>query len=152
MSTKKGVHEFRKRLKEDPLKYQEHLAKERQRDAKRRENMKKLSATNKNLKNKIKKWAEQRARQRLKNKNGSHSNCLNCESPEKRACSCPQTMGKALSKLRNSLPKSPRKKIAVVKILVYSELPEVKTFCKEKRKQDTRNQVKKLKRKYKISS
>ena len=55
----------------------------------------------------------------------------------------PQTLGKALRKVKCSLPSSPRKKIAVIEKLVEQALPDVKLKKKNlKQKRTPRNDIK----------
>lgn len=149
MSSTKRVAAYREALKQSKDKYDSYLAKERERNRIRREKMKNIIARNtvagKQLKDEVKKYERDRKRKyRLKKKTGKQTETtLDAESPSKTAYSRPQSLGKAVSKVKRALPPSPSKKRAVVKQLIIEEMPEAKkSFCarrKLRRKTNTDN-------------
>lgn len=129
----------REKLKQDEEKWKEHLEKERNRDKMRRENKKQQLGRNKQ-KLKLKRLHD-RERQKKCRLNKQLLATERPESPSSPSTSSPlgsyrstQSLGKAVSRCRKSLPKSPNKKTAVIKKLVMEVLPDVgKTILKEKK-------------------
>lgn len=140
MSSTERSRKLRERLKQSPSKHQAFLEKERKRDKMRREKAKLAMQTDAN-KLKLKRLKD-RERQRR------HREKLKLSSEEKSPQSLPSTMGsyqsnrslgKAVSKVKKTLPSSPRKRKAVVAKLFADELPELKT---QLRQQKFKNKIK----------
>jgi hypothetical protein len=113
------MRKLREKLKEDKLKYENHKEKERERDRRRRESVKlKVSSSKKSLIDHRRKEAERKRQYRLKLKSAL------VEQRELELCTplgsykCPQSLGKAVSRVKKVLPFSPSKKTAVIRKLV----------------------------------
>lgn len=115
MSSTDRMRKLRERLKNDVERRKLHLEKERQRDKIRRELVKK-SISNSGRKLKLKRLQDserqRRCRQRKKEEPDN-------EAPKLGSYSCPQSLGKAVNRLRRALPRSPGKKVAVIRKLVH---------------------------------
>lgn len=119
--SQKRMKNFREKLKKDPAAYQQFLAKERIRDKERREKKKQSFSTNPlALKQQQLKTKERVQKHRQIKK----SLAIAAIRPtELGSYSCKQTLGKAFSKVKKSLPESPTKRIAVVQKLVRNIVP-----------------------------
>lgn len=112
---------LRERRAKDKEQYSEHLEKERIRDKKRRENTKNEAMTDTSLMKELRKrktMAQRKWRAKAKAKT--------CNTPVSKLGSyqCPQSLGKAVQKIKKAVPNSPRKKIAVIKKLAVDHVPD----------------------------
>ncbi|XP_046991851.1 uncharacterized protein LOC124596780 [Schistocerca americana] len=119
------MRKLREKLKKDTSKYNVHKEKERERDKRRRENVKmKVSSSGKSLLESRKKETERKRKYRLKLKSvlieDQSETCISQLGSYK----CPQSLGKAVSRVKKVLPSSPSKKSAVIKKLVSESLPK----------------------------
>ncbi|XP_063241124.1 uncharacterized protein LOC134541539 [Bacillus rossius redtenbacheri] len=113
------MEKYRTKLKSDPEKWKQYLMKERERDKARRLQFKEKIGKDKRLKEQNRKKIRDRVRlhrQKLKLQKSSSSTGTMSESPLG-SFKCPQSLGKAVNKVRQMLPSSPSKKAAVVKKL-----------------------------------
>ena len=141
---------YRGKLKSNPVKWKQHLEKERERDKIRRLKAKDKVGKNKKLLEESRKKIRKRVRlHRERKKQGIVSNRDDCTS-NIGSYKCVQSFGRAVNKTKQSLPKSPSKKLAVLRKLAdevvgpvkYASSPtkrtrestltsEVKSFIKE---------------------
>ena len=108
---------FREKLKNNKEKHDAYLEKERERDNKRREKKKDESLASKEITIQRRRQAAERMRLYRERKK------LKAQAPP-RKCSnigsynCPQSFGKAVQRVKRSLPSSPRKRDAVVRKII----------------------------------
>lgn len=122
---------YRDKIKEDPQKWQLHLEKERARDKKRRENVKKKLESH----SKLKKEMCERIRNRVRKCREKKKLVPRQSTPQKSpigSYTCLQSFGKAVNRLKKVLPESPNKKTAIIRKLavemglVLKDKPQVK--------------------------
>ena len=127
------VKKFREKLKADPAAYDAYLAKERERDKKQREYIKSQCSKSAAVL-KRKKLAEterkRKYREKLKQKSVKtpESNQNVQFSPEKGSYKTNSSFGKAVSRVKQSLPQSPSKRRAVVRKLAINEFSNLRTL------------------------
>lgn len=116
--SKERVRKWRERLKADPDKWKEHLSKEQERDkARRKKNILRSPNNKRQLKLKrLKDSARQRKhRQEMKEKKEVENITLLSPLGSYR---CPQTLGKAVHRVKKSLPNSPTKRTAILNKII----------------------------------
>ncbi|CAH0383441.1 unnamed protein product [Bemisia tabaci] len=120
---KNRTAKFRQKLKGDAAAYQEYLQKERNRDKLRRQKKKlKLAADTKARKEDRRKATDRmRLHRRRKIEAAAAESCKVTSPPMLGSYSCVQTLGKAVRRIRKTLPDSPRKKAAAVRKLIFDE-------------------------------
>lgn len=122
---------YRAKLKEDKVKYEEHLEKERKRLKNIRADQKSKQKTDKTFDDSVKarkRMQMRNYRQKLKNKVDTFD-----KEPPLGSYSCTATFRKAVKKSLNNLPNSPSKKRAVVKQLVKETFPKFKILPRSSR-------------------
>ena len=114
------VRKFRRNLRADSKRYEEHLLKERTRDAKRREKKRQELVKNEDeFKKNREREAKRKRLQRKKKREAKVSGIMN--SPEIKPYQCVQTLGKAVHRAKKALPSTPRRKAAVVRKLIAED-------------------------------
>ena len=103
---------FRKKLREDVDKYSVFKSKDREKKRKERKKNKPLYSEIQ-LENMKKKARERKRKSRMKRKVKLQESC-NAEEENVHAYATPQALGKATAKVKSNLPKSPRKRKAVI--------------------------------------
>lgn len=125
-TSKDWMRSWRERLARDKNKKDEYLHKERIRDKTRREIYKTKVCANKNLlKEKRAKDAERQRKCREKKMEKKKEMLLTDSTSNLGSYKCPQSLGKAVSRIKKTLPKSPQKKSAVMKKLITDEVPSL---------------------------
>ncbi|PFX27712.1 putative gluconokinase [Stylophora pistillata] len=115
----KGVSDFRKRLKANPVKYEAYKQKERKRKQKVRKKEKKTAGANADRKRKLNRQRVRRFRARKKKEVEKSRKCGIAEPVYK----TPQALGKAISRVKPVLQHSPWKRKAVVMKLAAKKMP-----------------------------
>lgn len=137
------MRKLREKLNQDKNKCESFKEKERARDKKRREKMKlvkNLSA--KSLMEYRWKETERKRKYRQKIKEQESRPIGDTTIPEIGSFKCPQSLGKAVTKVKRVLPFSPRKRTAVLRKLVYESSPQAaKTLFDKSPKQNTKSSI-----------
>lgn len=129
--SKNRVAKFRETLKNDPLKWEAHLQKEKNRDALRRKVKKEsTSGTSRDARMLMKLTRQRNSNRqrlrRLKKKeliNKTANDQLLFLTPTKSAYKCPQSRSKAVLRTQRAMPQSPRKRLEVVRNILLKEIP-----------------------------
>mgnify|MGYP001798459122 CR=1 FL=1 len=138
--------EERKRKKEDGS-YDEYLKKQRERMKMKREEEKKKKMNmneEKVIEFNMQKKEKERVRKalyRIKKKKQQTDLSANSDSPSQSAYSTKASYGKAIARVKRSLPGNPSKKRAVVKHLAFEQL-KLKPFFKKKSRSTNNNSIK----------
>lgn len=128
------MRKFRQKLKDRPEDFKNHLQREKERDKKRREKRKEKEKLSKRLLNERRgKEAERKRQYRERKKLLTQSTLHEHEQSSSSLGSycCVQTLGKAVSRVRRTLPSSPRKKFAVVRKLGFDIFGDVARVINE---------------------
>lgn len=116
------MRKCRQKLKERPEDFKNHLQRERERDKKRREERRKREKLSKRLLNERRRRETERKRLYRERKKLVTQSTLqeSQQSPSfLGSYSCVQTLGKAVNRVKRTLPSSPGKKLAVIRKLVF---------------------------------
>lgn len=141
------MNDYRQRIKEDPEKRQKYLEKARERQKVNYEKKKaKLNQVEK-LEIKEKNRLRQRKCRAKKNFLASEASRSAGLEATSEAYKCRQTLGKAVKKAKNALPVSPRKRKAVLKLIVQNEFENANVLFPRTRKPPVVNEqmIKKVK-------
>lgn len=112
------MEKYRMKIKSDPEKWEEHLQKERQCDKMRRQKSKEKIWNNERVIEENRRKIRERVKKHGSNLKTSKANTLEQHQLPIGTFKCCQSFGKTLNRVKQSLPKSPGKKTAVIKKLV----------------------------------
>ena len=113
-STIERVHNYRKRLKDDPVKYEAYKLKDKKRKQQARKKAKRIPVCTSDAarKRKLNRERVRRFRCRKKAEERRKNNAKPTEKKEEPGYKTPQALGKAVGRLKPVLPHSPRKRKA----------------------------------------